>query len=206
MCPGVRVVLTWRLLPPGLWTVNRRGNGVGTQAEHGGGGGHDGLCSSQRKGSPGPPPPPPHAGHLAPRHTVRRGPGQAGLGCRSPVPPLPLPRSPSLPPDFPSLLVSADVPGRDLRGRFSALAQHMGSASRLPSSGRGRLTLPGIKPLEDLELGGRRREAALPGPRDPNSPSPFRGFMFRGNVNLLTLAQRAAGPGQSFSCSTEPSC
>lgn len=133
----------------------------------------------------------PH-GHLAPHHTVRRGPGQEGLGCRSPVP-LPLPRSPSLCPDFPLLLVSPDVPSKDPRGRFSALAQHEGSAARLPNSGRGHLALPGIKLLECPELAGRRQEAALPGPRDPTSPSPFRG---PGNMNLLTLAQRLLAKGR----------
>lgn len=110
--------------------------------------------------------------------------------------PLPLPRSPSLRPDFPLLLVSPDVPSRDPRGRFSALAQREGSAARLPSSGQGHLALLGIKLLELAcapSLGGRRREAALPGPRDPTSLSPFRG---PGNMNLPTLAQRLLAKGR----------
>ena len=160
MCPLVQVVLTWHLPLPGLWTVNRGRTGVGTQAELGGGGGHDCPCSSQRKGSPGLSPLHPHTPTTslltAPLGGVQARRGWGAVHCFPSAPP---PFN-SLSLDFLELLVSPNIPGRDQRGRFSALAQRARSAARLPSSGPGRVALLGTKPLKDQEHKARRQEVA----------------------------------------------
>lgn len=160
VCPLVQVVLTWHLPLPGLWTVNRDRTGVGTRAELGGGGGHNCPCSSQRKGSPGLSPLHPHTPttllFTAPLGGVQ---ARRGWGAVHSFPSAPPPFH-SLSLDFPELLVSPNIPGRDQRGRFSALAQRVHSAARLPSSGPGRVALLGIKSLKDQEHKARRQEVA----------------------------------------------
>lgn len=75
VCPSVQAGLTWHPLPLGLWTVNRSGNRVRTQASRGGGGEHD--CLSSEKGVSGMCAPHPHP--LSPRSSLH---SPGGVGAR----------------------------------------------------------------------------------------------------------------------------
>lgn len=174
VCPSVRVLLTWHQLPLGLWTVNRRGNGVGTQAKGGGGGGHDCVCSSQRKGSPGLFPITPHMPATSLLTASLGGVRSGGAGVQ-------FTGLPSAPPPFASCPRSSQNcwclqiswPGSQGPVLWSCPMCRL--SIRAPQLWAGSPPSPGNKAPQGPGHKGRGtgwQQAALPGQRDGTSPSP----------------------------------
>lgn len=124
VCLNVQVAVTWHLLTPGLWTVNRSGHGVGRQAKRGGGWGRTVSVLSRERVS-WLPPSPLQAGHLEPHGTVWKGGLARRVEVQFRVSPRPTPFH-FLPLNFPELLVSPNTLTR-IRGAGSLFLPNLAS-------------------------------------------------------------------------------